>query len=246
MHIYCQWSSITSAETRESTLLRQIITAYCGDVYAKYRTFLNKISSAYGKHWILNRSNSFLWTETGTYFEKRAEKCTCWKLTTPHLKNQEQWNSLLQIDGNPILLTICTGTFSKLSKKMYTVACRRELSSTFGNEAYKLNLTNQNYKYDSYTRNLVGRLFGRCLRNRLLLVRHLLNFYLNYVGNESIERNVLSALKMLRHFCVILPWNRGWYDNLKVVIHFNFLSLCKISLWFSDIIRKSSIFSPSN
>jgi hypothetical protein len=37
----------------------------------------------------------------------------------------------------------------------------------FGNEAYKLNLTNWNYKYN-YTRNLVGRSFGRCLRNRLL------------------------------------------------------------------------------
>jgi hypothetical protein len=29
-------------------------------------------------------------------------------------------------------------------------------------------LTNQNYKYNSYTRNLVGRSIGRCLRNRLL------------------------------------------------------------------------------
>jgi hypothetical protein len=38
----------------------------------------------------------------------------------------------------------------------------------FGNETYKLNFTNQNYKYDNYTRNLVGRSFGRCLRNRLL------------------------------------------------------------------------------
>jgi hypothetical protein len=33
----------------------------------------------------------------------------------------------------------------------------------FGNETYKLNLTNWNYKYDNYTRNLVGRSFGRCL-----------------------------------------------------------------------------------
>jgi hypothetical protein len=30
-------------------------------------------------------------------------------------------------------------------------------------KTYKLN-----YKYDNYTRNLVGRSFGRCLRNRLL------------------------------------------------------------------------------
>jgi hypothetical protein len=35
---------------------------------------------------------------------------------------------------------------------------------TFGDETYELNLTN----YDNYTRNLVGRSFGRCLRNRLL------------------------------------------------------------------------------
>jgi hypothetical protein len=39
----------------------------------------------------------------------------------------------------------------------------------FGNEAYKLNLMNENYKYCNYTRNLVGRSFGGCLRNRLLL-----------------------------------------------------------------------------
>jgi hypothetical protein len=38
----------------------------------------------------------------------------------------------------------------------------------FGNKTYKLNLTNQNYKYNNYTRNLVGVSFGRCLRNRLL------------------------------------------------------------------------------
>jgi hypothetical protein len=31
-----------------------------------------------------------------------------------------------------------------------------------------MRLTNQNHQYDSYTRNLVGRSFGRCLRNRLL------------------------------------------------------------------------------
>jgi hypothetical protein len=33
----------------------------------------------------------------------------------------------------------------------------------FGDETYILNLTNQNYKYNNYTRNLVGRSFGRCL-----------------------------------------------------------------------------------
>jgi hypothetical protein len=39
---------------------------------------------------------------------------------------------------------------------------------TFGNESYKLNLKSQNYKHNNYTRNLVGRSFGRCLHNRLL------------------------------------------------------------------------------
>jgi hypothetical protein len=38
----------------------------------------------------------------------------------------------------------------------------------FGNKTYKLNLKNYHYKYDIYTRNLVGRSFGGCLRNRLL------------------------------------------------------------------------------
>jgi hypothetical protein len=38
----------------------------------------------------------------------------------------------------------------------------------FGDETYKLNLINYNYNYDSYTTNLVGRSFGRCLRNSLL------------------------------------------------------------------------------
>jgi hypothetical protein len=37
-----------------------------------------------------------------------------------------------------------------------------------GNETYNLNLTNKNYKYKNYTRNLVGRSFGRCLHSRLL------------------------------------------------------------------------------
>jgi hypothetical protein len=37
----------------------------------------------------------------------------------------------------------------------------------FGNETYKLNLKNYNYKYDKYTRNLVGRSFGRYLCNGL-------------------------------------------------------------------------------
>jgi hypothetical protein len=31
---------------------------------------------------------------------------------------------------NPILFAICTSTFTKLCKNMYTVACRRVLSST--------------------------------------------------------------------------------------------------------------------
>jgi hypothetical protein len=38
----------------------------------------------------------------------------------------------------------------------------------FGNETYKLNLTNWNNKYNNYNRNVVGRSFGMCLRNRLL------------------------------------------------------------------------------
>jgi hypothetical protein len=53
--------------------------------------------------------------------------------------------------------------------KMYTMACRRELSSdplqltgsrplvAVGNETYKLNLKNHNYKHNNYTMNLVGR-----------------------------------------------------------------------------------------
>jgi hypothetical protein len=39
----------------------------------------------------------------------------------------------------------------------------------FGNKTYKLNLKSNNYKYNNYTRNLVDRSFGRCLRNRLSL-----------------------------------------------------------------------------
>jgi hypothetical protein len=39
---------------------------------------------------------------------------------------------------------------------------------TFENETYELNLTNYDYKYDNYTRNLGGRSFGRRLLNRLL------------------------------------------------------------------------------
>jgi hypothetical protein len=38
----------------------------------------------------------------------------------------------------------------------------------FGNEPYELNLTNYNYKYDNYTRNVVSRSFGGCLRSPLL------------------------------------------------------------------------------
>jgi hypothetical protein len=63
---------------------------------------------------------------------------------------------------------------------MYTVVCRRVLTNTllyligskplvaFGNETYKPNLKNYNYKYNNYTRNLVGRSLGRCLSTRLL------------------------------------------------------------------------------
>jgi hypothetical protein len=36
----------------------------------------------------------------------------------------------------------------------------------FGDETCELNLKN----YEDYARNLVGRLFGRCLRNRVLSV----------------------------------------------------------------------------
>jgi hypothetical protein len=38
----------------------------------------------------------------------------------------------------------------------------------FGNETYELNLSNYDYKYSNYTKNLAGRSFGRCLPNRLL------------------------------------------------------------------------------
>jgi hypothetical protein len=37
----------------------------------------------------------------------------------------------------------------------------------FGNETYKLNLKNWNYRHHNFTRNLVGKSFGRCLLNRL-------------------------------------------------------------------------------
>jgi hypothetical protein len=46
----------------------------------------------------------------------------------------------------------------------------------FGNKTYKLNLKNPDFKYDNYTRNLVGRSFGRCLRNRPLLSGSSLRF----------------------------------------------------------------------
>jgi hypothetical protein len=38
----------------------------------------------------------------------------------------------------------------------------------FGSTTYKLNLKNYHYKYNNCTLNLVGRSFGRRLRNRLL------------------------------------------------------------------------------
>jgi hypothetical protein len=66
--------------------------------------------------------------------------------------------------------------------KTYAVACRRVLSSVpmelivsslvlaFWNKIYELNFKKiSDYKYDNYTKNLVGRSFGTCLRNRLLL-----------------------------------------------------------------------------
>jgi hypothetical protein len=37
----------------------------------------------------------------------------------------------------------------------------------FGNKTYKLNFRNKDYKFNNYTRNQVGRSFGRCFRNRL-------------------------------------------------------------------------------
>jgi hypothetical protein len=58
--------------------------------------------------------------------------------------------------------------------KTYTMACRRVLGSAplqlMGSRAFVAygRLTNYNYRYDKYTTNLVGRSFGRCLRNRLL------------------------------------------------------------------------------
>jgi hypothetical protein len=50
--------------------------------------------------------------------------------------------------------------------------------AAFGNETYKLNLANYNYKYDSHTRNLVGRSFVRCLRNRMLLIPRYVEMWL--------------------------------------------------------------------
>jgi hypothetical protein len=39
----------------------------------------------------------------------------------------------------------------------------------FGDDSYEPNFKNWNYKYDSYTRSLVGRSCDRCLHKRLLL-----------------------------------------------------------------------------
>jgi hypothetical protein len=59
--------------------------------------------------------------------------------------------------------------------KTYTVACSTSLYLmgskplvAFGKKTYKLNLKNWKYRYNNYTRKLVGRSFGRCLHNRLL------------------------------------------------------------------------------
>jgi hypothetical protein len=56
---------------------------------------------------------------------------------------------------------------------------------------YKLNHKNYNYKDDSYTRNVLGRSFGFCLHNRLLLsdcsmmfTIKPLGFHDKYVGVE--------------------------------------------------------------
>jgi hypothetical protein len=70
----------------------------------------------------------------------------------PHIISD--FSKLHLIFGNPILFAICTSTFSKLCKKTYVVACRRELRSAplqligsrplvaFGERTYKLNLKN--------------------------------------------------------------------------------------------------------
>jgi hypothetical protein len=46
----------------------------------------------------------------------------------------------------------------------------------FANKTYKLNLKNWNCKYDNYTRNLVERSFGTCLRNSLFLSGSFMRF----------------------------------------------------------------------
>jgi hypothetical protein len=56
---------------------------------------------------------------------------------------------------------------------------------TFGNETNELNLTNCDYKYDIYNRNLVGRPFGRCLCNRLLLLGCAMRFTNRSVGTPT-------------------------------------------------------------
>jgi hypothetical protein len=57
----------------------------------------------------------------------------------------------------------------------------------FGNETYELNLKDWNYKYDNYTRNLVGRSFGRRLHNHMLL------------SDSSVRFTI-------RSFCVKVNW----------------------------------------
>jgi hypothetical protein len=96
-------------------------------------------------------------------------------------------NAITQNFLNPTLFAICNSTFSKLCKQCihYTLwyveecsvalLCNCNCNSVTNrsvvasrNETCKLNLTNSNYQYSNYTRNLVGRSFGRCLLNRLL------------------------------------------------------------------------------
>jgi hypothetical protein len=75
--------------------------------------------------------------------------------------------------SNHILFAICDTLYSKLRIKRYTVASRRSLRGSplepigsrtrlaFVNQICKLNLINENYKYDNYKKLLVGRPFVR-------------------------------------------------------------------------------------
>jgi hypothetical protein len=71
----------------------------------------------------------------------------------------------------------------------------------FGNDTYKLNLTNYNYKYDNYTRNLVGRSFGRYLRNRMLLSASSMRFSTSHMSN--IRQTSVTTQRLVEHISMV-------------------------------------------